>query len=104
MPAWLTLPLLVDLILLSMLCEVGWLFWRHWRLDMRGMSPFFLHVMSGILLLLAMKLALQATDVRVIASVLGLAGIVHFFDLKSNASTFVSDSRDQRSGGTHDTK
>jgi len=95
---------LVDLIRWGMLCEVGWLFWRHGRLDMRGMSPFFLHVMSGILLLLAMKLALQATDVRVIASVLGLAGIVHFFDLKSNASTFVSDSRDQRSGGTHDTK
>ena len=104
MPAWLTLPLLVDLILLGMLCEVGWLFWRHWRLDMRGVPPFLLQVMSGILLLLAMKLALQATDVRVIASVLGLAGIVHFFDLKSNASTFVSDSRDQRSGGTHDTK
>ncbi len=104
MPAWLTLPLLVDLILLGMLCEVGWLFWRHWRLDIRGVPPFLLHVMSGILLLLAMKLALQTTDVRVVASVLGLSGIIHFFDLKSNASTFVSDSRDERSGGTHETK
>jgi len=85
MPAWLTLPLLVDLILLSMLCEVGWLFWRHWRLDMRGVPPFLLQVMSGILLLLAMKLALQTTDVRVIASVLGLSGIIHFFDLRSDS-------------------
>jgi len=85
MPAWLTLPLLVDLILLGMLCEVGWLFWRHWRLDMRGVPPFLLQVMSGILLLLAMKLALQTTDVRVIASVLGLSGIIHFFDLRSDS-------------------
>jgi hypothetical protein len=84
-PAWLTLPLLVDLILLGMLCEVGWLFWRHWRLDMRGVPPFLLQVMSGILLLLAMKLALQTTDVRVIASVLGLSGIIHFFDLRSDS-------------------
>jgi len=85
MPAWLTLPLLVDLILLGMLCEAGWLVWRHWRLDMRGVPPFLLQVMSGILLLLAMKLALQTTDVRVIASVLGLSGIIHFFDLRSDS-------------------
>ena len=104
MPAWLTLPLLVDLILLGMLCEAGWLFWRHWRLDMRGMPPFLLHVISGILLLLAMKLALQTTDVRVIVTVLGLSGIIHFLDLKSNASTFFSRARDERSGGTHDAK
>jgi len=54
-------------------------------LDMRGVPPFLLQVMSGILLLLAMKLALQTTDVRVIASVLGLSGIIHFFDLRSDS-------------------
>lgn len=104
MPAWLSLPLLVDLILLGMLCEAGWLFWRHWRLDMRGMPPFLLHVMSGILLLLAMKLALQPTDVSIIAAVLGLSGIIHFLDLKSNANTFLHHARDERSGAAHDAK
>jgi len=87
MPAWLTLPLLVDLILLGMVCEVGWLFWRHRRLSLRGMPPFLLNVMSGILLLFAMKLAMQTTDFVLVASVLGLAGLLHVLDLTSSDET-----------------
>ena len=62
MPAWLTLPLLVDLILLGMLCEVGWLFWRHRRMDSFGLPSFLLHVVSGLFLLLAMRLTLQGAS------------------------------------------
>jgi len=81
-PDWLTLPLLIDLILMGMALEAGWLIWRHRRAGMYGLPPFLLHVVSGLLLLLAMKLVLQSTHFSFIAAVLGLAGISHFFDFK----------------------
>jgi hypothetical protein len=82
MPGWLTLPLLIDLILIGMALEAGWLIWRHRRAGASGLPPFLLHVMSGLLLLAATRLALQSTDLQVVAGVLGLAGIIHFMDLK----------------------
>ena len=82
MPDWATLPLLVDLILVGMICEAGWLVWRHNQSRLSGMPPFVLHVASGFLLLLAMKLILQDADINMTAAILGLAGICHLFDLK----------------------
>jgi hypothetical protein len=86
MPGWLTLPLLINLILIGMALEAGWLIWRHRGAGMSGLPPFLLHVVSGLLLLLAMKLALQSAHFSVISAILGMAGIVHFFDLKVNIS------------------
>ena len=82
MPGWLTLPLLIDLILIGMAIEAGWLVWRHRRASGSRLPPFLLHVMSGLLLLMAAKLAFQSTDIQIVAGVLGLAGIIHFLDLK----------------------
>ena len=36
MPGWLTLPLLIDLILIGMALEAGWLIWRHRRAGQRA--------------------------------------------------------------------
>ena len=82
MPDWATLPLLVDLILVGMMCEAGWLVWRHNRSRLSGLPPFVLHVASGFLLLLATKLILQGADVNVTAAILGLAGITHVLDIR----------------------
>jgi hypothetical protein len=82
MPGWLTLPLLIDLILIGMALEAGWLIWRHHRAGASGLPPFLLHVMSGLLLLAATRLALQSTDLQIVAGVMGLAGVIHFMDLK----------------------
>ena len=82
MPGWLTLPLLIDLILIGMALEAGWLIWRHRRAGASGLPPFLLHIMSGLLLLVAAKLALRSIDFQIVASVLGLAGVIHFMDLK----------------------
>ncbi|MDG1683403.1 MAG: hypothetical protein P8H99_04600 [Luminiphilus sp.] len=82
MPGWLTLPLLIDLILIGMTLETGWLIWRHRRAGASGLPPFLLHVISGLLLLAATRFALQSTDLQIVAGVLGLAGIIHFLDLK----------------------
>jgi len=82
MPGWLTLPLLIDLILIGMALEAGWLIWRHRRAGASGLPPFLLHVLSGLLLLVAARLALQSIDFQIVASVLGLAGVIHFMDLK----------------------
>jgi hypothetical protein len=95
MPGWLTLPLLIDLILIGMALEAGWLIWRHRRAGMPGLPPFLLHVVSGLLLLLAMKLALQSAHFSVISAILGTAGVIHFFDLKVKIS--LSPTHRQRS-------
>ena len=86
MPDWATLPLLVDLILVGMICEAAWLVWRHNRSRLSGLPPFVLHVASGFLLLLAMKLILQDADLNVTAAILGLAGVTHLADLRFNGN------------------
>ena len=84
MPAWLTLPLLVDLILLGMLCEVGWLVWRTKPITLAPPPPLLLHVVSGALLLVGMKLALSEASPSMVGLVLGLAGVTHIIDLRIN--------------------
>lgn len=96
MPAWLSLPLLVDLILLGMVCEAAWLIWRHRRIGYSGLPPFLLHVVSGLFLLLAMRLILQDANFNLIAAVLGLAGICHFYDLKSISGISLSQTKDAK--------
>ena len=77
-----TLPALVDLILVGMVCEAGWLIWQHNRADVPGLPPLLLHVGSGFLLLLVMKLILQGRDLSLAPMLLGLAGVTHFFDIR----------------------
>ena len=83
MPGWLTLPLLIDLILIGMAMEAGWLVWRHRRASGSRLPPFLLHVMSGLLLLMAAKLAFakyRLPDRRQAYWV--SQGVIHFLDLK----------------------
>ena len=51
MPDWLSIPRLVDVILLGMALEAFWLLWRHRRAGASGAPPMLLHLMSGALLL-----------------------------------------------------
>ena len=81
MPEWLSVPRLVDVILLGMAIEACWLFWRHRQQGRTGMPPLMQHLLSGALLLVGMKLALAAAPTPLIAAVLGLAGLSHAWDL-----------------------
>jgi len=81
-PAWLSLPLLVDLILLGMVCEAAWLIWRTQPGTLTTLPPLLLHVVSGGLLLIAMKMALSGTSTGIVALGLGLAGVTHIIDLR----------------------
>ena len=81
MPEWLSVPLLVDVILLGMAIEACWLFWRYRKQGGAGMPPFTLHLLSGALLLVGMKLALAASPPPLIVAALGLAGLSHAWDL-----------------------
>ena len=81
MAEWLSIPRLVDLILLGMALEALWLFGRHRKNDLPGVPPMLLHLISGTLLLLAMKLALTETSTVIVAATLGLAGAAHCADL-----------------------
>lgn len=83
MPDWLSIPRLVDIILLGMALEAFWLLWRHRRAGASGSPPMLLHLMSGALLLLAMKLALTDAPPMMIAATLGTAGLAHGADLRS---------------------
>ena len=83
MPDWLSVPRLVDIILLGMALEAFWLLWRHQRARASGSSAMLLHLMSGALLLLAMKLALTGASPMMIAATLGTAGLAHAADLRS---------------------
>ena len=74
MPDWLSIPRLVELILLGMAIEAIWLLWRHRRAGRRGAPPLLLHLISGALLLLAMKLALTGTAPRGSPASLSLQG------------------------------
>ena len=82
MPEWLSVPRLVDVILLGMAVEAGWLFWRHRKQGGAGMPPFLLHLLSGALLLVGMKLSLAASPQPLIIAVFGLAGLSHAWDLR----------------------
>ena len=79
---WLSIPLLVDAILFGMALETLWLVRRHRREGLAGTPPLTLHLLSGALLLLAMKLALAAAPPPLIAATLGLAGLSHFWEMR----------------------
>ena len=83
MPDWLSIPRLVDIILLGMALEAFWLLWRHQRAGASGSPPMLLHLMSGALLLLATKLALAGHHHGWCAATLGAAGLAHAADLRS---------------------
>ena len=83
MPDWLSIPRLVELILLGMAIEAIWLLWRHRRAGRTGAPPLLLHLISGALLLLAMKLALTGVAPLIVAATLGMAGVAHAADLRS---------------------
>ena len=83
MPDWLSIPRLVELILLGMAIEAIWLLWRHRRAGRTGAPPLLLHLISGALLLLAMKLALTGTVPLMVAATLGMAGVAHAADLRA---------------------
>jgi len=83
MPDWLSIPRLVELILLGMAIEAIWLLWRHRRAGRAGVPPLLLHLISGALLLLAMKLALSGAAPLMVAATLGMAGLAHAADLRS---------------------
>ena len=82
MPEWVSIPGLINLILFGMMLEAGWLFWRHRQLGKSGIPPMLLHLMSGALLLLAMKLALSGAPLMTVAGTLGIAGLAHLADLR----------------------
>lgn len=83
MPDWLSIPRLVELILLGMTIEAIWLLWRQRRAGRTGAPPLLLHLISGALLLLAMKLALTGAAPLIVAAALGMAGVAHAADLKA---------------------
>ena len=83
MPDWLSIPRLVELILLGMAIEAIWLLWRHRRAGRTGAPPRLLPLISGALLLLAMKLALTGTAPLMVAATLGMAGVAHAADLRA---------------------
>lgn len=83
MPDWLSIPRLVDIILLGMTLEAFWLLWRHRRGGASGAPPKLLHLISGALLLLAMKLALTGAPPMMVAATLGTAGLAHAADLRT---------------------
>lgn len=83
MPDWLSISRLVELILLGMTIEAIWLLWRHRRAGRAGAPPLLLHLISGALLLLAMKLALTGAAPLIVAAALGMAGVAHAADLKA---------------------
>tara|TARA_B100001057_G_scaffold316470_1_gene316614 strand:- start:823 stop:1089 length:267 start_codon:yes stop_codon:yes gene_type:complete len=83
MPDWLSIPRLVDIILLGMALEALWLLRRHRRARVPGPPPVLLHLISGALLLLAMKLALTGAPPMMVAATLGTAGLAHAADLRS---------------------
>ena len=83
MPNWFTIAGLTDVILLGMMFEALWLFWRHRKAGNHGPPPLLLHLISGALLLVAMKQALADMPVLFVAATLGVAGLAHVADLRS---------------------
>ena len=82
MPDWLSIPRLVDIILLGMALEAFWLLWRQRRGGVSGAPPMLLHLISGALLLISMRLALTDYPPLLVAAVLGCAGCCHFVEVR----------------------
>lgn len=82
LPAWASLHALVNLILLLLAAEALWLTVRHRRAARAGAPPLLLHLISGALLLLALKLVLVETQPLLVMGVLGVAGLAHLADLR----------------------
>ena len=74
---------LIDAILLGMMVEALWLFWRHRKAGLHGPPPLLLHLVSGALLLIAMKQALANMPDLFVAATLGVAGLAHLADLRT---------------------
>ena len=83
MPDWFTITGLIDAILLGMMVEALWLFWRHRKAGRYGPPPLLLHLVSGALLLIAMKQALANMPDLFVAATLGVAGLAHLADLRT---------------------
>ena len=83
---WLSVTRLVDIILVGMAVEACWLLGRHRRLRLPGMPTLFCHLLSGVFLLIAMKLILANADVLYVTAVLGISGIAHATDIVKEMS------------------
>ena len=86
MPDWFTMAGLIDAILLGMMVEALWLFWRHRKAGRYGPPPLLLHLVSGALLLIAMKQALANMPDLFVAATLGVAGLAHLADLRTSSN------------------
>ena len=86
MPDWFTMTGLIDVILLGMTVEALWLFWRHRKAGRYGPPPLLLHLVSGALLLIAMKQALANMPDLFVAATLGVAGLAHLADLRTSSN------------------
>jgi hypothetical protein len=86
-PDWFTITGLIEVILLGMMIEALWLFWRHRQARLHGPPPLLLHLVSGALLLIAMKQALANMPDLFVAATLGVAGLAHLADLRTASNT-----------------
>ena len=82
MPDWLSIPRLVDIILIGMTFEALWLQRRHTQRGGNGAPGIILHLVSGALLLISMRLALTDSSPLLVAAVLGCAGCCHFVEVR----------------------
>ena len=87
MPDWFTITGLIDVILLGMMVEALWILWRHRKARLHGPPPLLLHLLSGALLLIAMKQALANMPDLFVAATLGVAGLAHLADLRTASNT-----------------
>ena len=87
MPDWFTMAGLIDAILLGMMVEALLLFWRHRKAGLHGPPPLLLHLVSGALLLIAMKQALSNMPDLFVAATLGVDGLAHLADLRTASNT-----------------
>ena len=81
MMEWLSIPRLIDFILVGLALEALWLLARHFKKNETGVPPMFLHIVSGGCLLLAMKLSLTSHPTTSVALIMGAAGVTHVADL-----------------------
>ena len=87
MPDWFTIAGLIDVILLGMMIEALWLFWRHRQAGLHGPPRLLRHLVSGALLLIAMKQALSNRRGLLVAASLEVAGLAHLADLRTASNS-----------------
>ena len=80
---WLSIPRLIDCILLGMAFEALLFLKRHRSMGLKGLPTIFLTIASGVCLILAMKLYIAGYSEISVAAALGLAGLAHVADLRS---------------------